>query len=289
MAKTKLRKERDRCNDHQGSHARNGAKRRSSGNRKVKGEEDQLGTGTQGSSSALGESKSSSQIISVSQLAEELGLREKSESFAQCLTGLNPSTNPSDSVAMEREYTIGSESSRILKQYAQNPTKADTLTQLREKARCVVRDLKQLTTSYLELCCFIRTAMVRPEEVSTELCKCGFTKSRISEIKRISYASDEIFNDFKRRLTGWKATLERIRKNRDQEEASALQWNQLFRSFERQLLKAPPPQPIYQGSGQCLLMWNQEEFKTEPVRLVSLNGWKVKIERIDNGSADSSH
>lgn len=247
MIKSRLRKERVGQDDDQGSNARNGKKGRAGREGKEKGLDDPAKSSVNGQS-ALGENQSS-QVKSESESAVALG---------------------------------GQSAARL----SHNVCYKTALKTLGEKGRVVLNDLQKLTVSYLDLCSYIREQQIAPDDVTKVLLDCGFRKERVSEIKRVSYSSDEIFNAFRSRLIGWKTTLERVRRNRNSQELVVYQWNNIFRSFERQLRKSSPPKPYYKGSGNCVLMWNESDYQADPVKLVSFDGWKVRIERTENGSTN---
>lgn len=266
--KKKLIQERNGCDDHTSGHERNGQTRRLGRERKEKRSRVDKGTSSEVGTVALEEGQS--RQISVSDLAEELGLHRE-DSHNVCSTEEDKNT---DTVEVKSK-SIGDNSSRILKQWANQPTRADDFVQLRQKAKSLIDTVKQMTDKYLDLCVFIREKLFRPEEVSKELYSLGFRKERISEIKRVCFSTDEIFNDYRNRLIGWKAALERIRKNRDHHEQLELQWNELFRAIERQWTKAPPTRCYYQGPKQCLLMWHREDKE----KVIEIEGWKIEVKK----------
>lgn len=235
--KNKMIRERNGCNDHTSGHERDGKARRSDWRKEEKG----CRSNEAACSIALEESKSSQAQVDH---ASEMAVKQGSQSVQ-----LNITNSVGEDVAVKNE--------------------------LKMKAREVLECYKNLSFSYLRLCEYIREKQVRPEMLSAVLSNEGFRKERISEIKRICFATDEIFNDFKNRITGWRATLERIRKNRDQREQLELQWNEFFRQFERQWVKAPPTRYYHQGPKQCLLMWHREDKS----KVVEIEGWTIEIRK----------
>jgi len=64
---------------------------------------------------------------------------------------------------------------------------------------------------YLQICLYIREHKVAPKLVSFELTRLGFKRSRISEVNRVSQASDKLFSDFQARLIGFEKCIDLAR------------------------------------------------------------------------------
>lgn len=175
-----------------------------------------------------------------------------------------------------QESTEFSRSAVILSQYAKNPTDADIRSELRGRGEAVLQASMQLTEKYFWLCDWIVTQQIRPETVSEELRRIGMRKERIAEIKRVCYTSRQIYQDFKTKLIGWKTALLRARASRESKETDHTKWLQLFRDFEKQFMRCPPPGPCYSGSGKNLLMWSDADI-TDSAYQQTCGRWVVSV------------
>lgn len=72
----------------------------------------------------------------------------------------------------------------------------------------IIRETVKVGESYLELCAYIRKHQIASKMVSFELGELGFHRSRISEITKVAYAADDVWNEFAARTIGFRRTLE---------------------------------------------------------------------------------
>lgn len=84
-------------------------------------------------------------------------------------------------------------------------------TDVQELARAV----GNVSTKYLDLCLHIRDKAMAPKLVSKTLAALGFKRSRISEIKRVAFASDTAWKPYEARLIGFDKALELSRDEGD--------------------------------------------------------------------------
>lgn len=85
---------------------------------------------------------------------------------------------------------------------------------LREKAVAVITALGEVASKYYALCLYIRKTPGlndTPKLVSQELAAMGFKRSRISEIRRVAYAADDVFATYEAKLIGFDKALEMAR------------------------------------------------------------------------------
>lgn len=71
----------------------------------------------------------------------------------------------------------------------------------------IVTATGELAGKYLSLVEYIRKHSVAPKLVSEEMSKLGFKRSRISEIKRVAYAEDDVYNQYQAKLIGFDRAL----------------------------------------------------------------------------------
>lgn len=69
----------------------------------------------------------------------------------------------------------------------------------------------EAVSMYVELCKEIRATFMTPPQVSKILKALGYLDARISEVKRVSFVSDQAFQEFLSRGLGWRATVEAAR------------------------------------------------------------------------------
>lgn len=81
----------------------------------------------------------------------------------------------------------------------------------------IIRKTGEVAGLYLGLCQYIRQNKVAPKLVSFELTKLGFKRSRVSEINRVSQASDKLFTAYQAKAIGFDKCLEMARVEKDGE------------------------------------------------------------------------
>lgn len=78
--------------------------------------------------------------------------------------------------------------------------------------KAIAQEIIELTLKtgekYFKLVKFIREKQISPRDSSKWLYDLGFHKTRISEIRRIAQAGDEVFNALEARMIGWRGALE---------------------------------------------------------------------------------
>jgi len=79
------------------------------------------------------------------------------------------------------------------------------------RGEAVIRATMETGERYLDLCRYIRENQIDPKLVTASLTPLGFARSRISEIKKIAYATDELWNEYAARNIGWKGALDLAR------------------------------------------------------------------------------
>lgn len=96
----------------------------------------------------------------------------------------------------------------------QSPELVVKIQTLKEKAAAVINALGEVASRYYALCLYIRKTPGlndAPKLVSHELQSMGFKRSRISEIKRVAYAADDVFASYEAKLIGFDKALEMAR------------------------------------------------------------------------------
>lgn len=82
---------------------------------------------------------------------------------------------------------------------------ADMITVL---GRQIITAVGEVAGKFLQLCLYIREHKVAPKLVSVQLTGLGFKRSRISEINRVSQASDDTFKQYEAKMIGFDRCLE---------------------------------------------------------------------------------
>lgn len=86
-----------------------------------------------------------------------------------------------------------------------------SLKQLRQLGELFVRGAMAVGNLYLRICDHIRAYDIDPAEVSQALSQAGFPESRISEVKRVAYAPQEIYMEYSAGRYGFRVALEKSR------------------------------------------------------------------------------
>lgn len=171
---------------------------------------------------------------------------------------------------------IDARTTEMLKLAAANPAKVDVLIEFRVRINLVSEAKADLGGKYLKLCEYIRENYLTPEVVRRELDRAGYPKPTIAEICRVSFVSNEIFNDFKNRIIGFKVALKRSRADLTAEQKMRRQWNELVRKFENNFRRTK--QPYYEGPSSVVCMWKHRDFKENKLE-IDLTGYRVTVER----------
>lgn len=143
-----------------------------------------------------------------------------------------------------------------------------------------------LRNTYVVLCDEIRAEQMTPECVTWCLASAGMRKERISEIKRVAFSPKKIYDQFRKRLIGFRVALAAAREAdiTDPVVLQKLRWNQQFASLERLAARYEPPCRYWSGNGRVLVTWHDKEFKGAKLSF-SLRGYRVTVERRKNNDA----
>ena len=96
--------------------------------------------------------------------------------------------------------------------------------------------------SYLCLCKYIREKQLTPKSVSLACAAGGMSKERISEVKRICFSSDKIFNSYVKGDLSFKAALASCRSG--VEVTARVKWDRILSSFDRLVNNGETLQPF---------------------------------------------
>lgn len=105
----------------------------------------------------------------------------------------------------------GPGSAPLVKTEVQTKENVEQAKQVHALALDIVKATGELAGKYLTLCLYIRSNKVAPRLVSTELGRIGFKRSRISEINRVSNASDKLFSEYQAKMIGFEKCLDLAR------------------------------------------------------------------------------
>lgn len=138
---------------------------------------------------------------------------------------------------------------------------------LRKAARAFVSAMSDLGSKYLALVATIREGQYRPEVVDRVLSEAGLPRPRISELRRVAECSEEIYEDFKARLIGFKAALAKAREastdspEAQREIANKRKWAHLAVAIDKLWAKTgKPAQPCYWLNGHGILFIDQKSL-----------------------------
>lgn len=159
------------------------------------------------------------------------------------------------------------------------PLKGPQIERLKVLARKVRDAQVSLGDRFFKLCAYIRKEQLHPETTRNALKAAGLHAARISEIFKVANASPEIFNDYKRRLIGFKLALSQARAVEHQGEAAEIAvWHRWFAQFDRLSIEKLPPSRIHDLNGTALAVWKHEEVGEKKFTFDQDN-WRVTVER----------
>jgi len=90
-------------------------------------------------------------------------------------------------------------------------SKRSALVTLCELGTVFKKGAEALGGLYLRICDTVRKYELTPEEVRFTLSAVGWSKVRISEVMRVAYAPQKVYNEFSARLIGFKVALSKTR------------------------------------------------------------------------------
>jgi len=89
---------------------------------------------------------------------------------------------------------------------------AENVNGLRQVAAEALEAATKALDAYWRLCVFIREKQLTPVSVNKVLKELGYGEVRISEIKRVSFSSDKIFEEYRKKAIGFRLALKEARK-----------------------------------------------------------------------------
>ena len=109
----------------------------------------------------------------------------------------------------------------------------DRLSYVREAATKFLRRAGELRRTFLELCDTVRAEHISPAELRSVLKSVGYPASRVSELATVCFCSPEMYQDYKSRLIGFRALLQRVRASREPVKADVRGWQEIERGLQR--------------------------------------------------------
>lgn len=143
--------------------------------------------------------------------------------------------------------------------------------QIEDLAVKIGTEMAQLAGTWLELCSLIRkyswshgrgngATGINSKEVTEILKRAGFPDSRISEIKSVSYSTDQIFSAYKERFIGFRAALECSRsKNPVTLDKKFLARSRAWANFERLSKKGYLASEGIETKQHIMVTWTKED------------------------------
>jgi len=107
-------------------------------------------------------------------------------------------------------------------------------------ARDCVNAAINLGMTYLELVGDIRKRSIDPVTVTATLKEAGFADSRISEVKRVAFASEEVYKEIAAAQLGFKAAVTAARLAEHKEDIERGDFVKLLESSEQEAADEPP-------------------------------------------------
>jgi hypothetical protein len=100
----------------------------------------------------------------------------------------------------------------VVKSEKPSADSVENIEGLRTVASQALDAAKVALDAYWRLCVFIREKQLTPVTVNKVLKELGYGEVRISEIKRVSFSSDKIFEEFRKKTIGFRLALKEARK-----------------------------------------------------------------------------
>lgn len=92
--------------------------------------------------------------------------------------------------------------------------KPDDVKKLRKLAQEAFSAAQEAMDKYWQLLVYIREAQIAPATITKELPELGYSPQRISEIKRIAFSSNQVFDEYKSKAIGFKLALQKAREEK---------------------------------------------------------------------------
>jgi len=96
-------------------------------------------------------------------------------------------------------------------QRSRSQSRETSIEQLRDLGRLFIRSALAVGDLYLRICDHIRAYDLDPDEVAQALRDASFPPSRISEIRRVAFAPDNLYREFMAQGLGFRVALEKTR------------------------------------------------------------------------------
>jgi hypothetical protein len=107
------------------------------------------------------------------------------------------------------------------------------LQEVTRAAQDFVAGVADLRGKFLTLTDAIRFHQVPPSVLRACLKSCGFPAPRVSEIATIAYCSQQMYDDYKSRLIGFRALLRRVRATQGRVLPAVRGWQEVERGMQR--------------------------------------------------------
>jgi hypothetical protein len=129
--------------------------------------------------------------------------------------------------------------------------------------------------NYLSLCKFIREKDLDPKQVTRSCLAGGLSKERVSEIKRICFASEKIFKGYLNGKLSFRAALAQSRSGAKLDDY--VKWQRFFSVFDRLVNKGGNMAPFFHvHEKQALIMMDLTRLETG-LGVHKFKGWTVTI------------
>lgn len=89
---------------------------------------------------------------------------------------------------------------------------------MRTLAKDVITAYSNAVTAYYDLCVYIRDEQLTPKQVTETLRQVGYPASRISEVKKVSFSTPQIFAEYRAKTVGFKLALQAARADKPQKQ-----------------------------------------------------------------------
>jgi hypothetical protein len=113
---------------------------------------------------------------------------------------------------------------------------AKLMSGLRKHAKDAITSAQTAFKKYWELLVYIRDNQIPPPVVQAELKEAGFALSRIAEVKRVAFSSEDIFDAYRKNAIGFRLALDKARGAKKGEAARAPQ-GQLYEKALRHVVE----------------------------------------------------
>jgi len=110
----------------------------------------------------------------------------------------------------------------------QNREEVAQSEKLIELGKQIIQAIGAVSEKYHALIVYVRTNKVAPKLVTYEMTKLGFARSRIAEVKRVAFASNETYSAYESKLIGFSKALELARTSDGGKEAELTEAGRLL-------------------------------------------------------------